>query len=173
MSKFRCLSLFKTYFAVSFILSSLQAYADGFLTSADLERINYQCYLEASEVVFCSYEDISNPQVIVKIPVLEPVILSNGIRAYRLMATIQNQTKRNLIGAKIFLTFGKEFNQSIDIMISEKIIYKATSSTTQSHLIRSDVPQNLSLYEALNQVYLKAETSNIKIQLKELLFEES
>jgi len=39
-------------------------------------------------------------------------------------------------------------------------------------LIRSDVPQNLSLYEALEQIYFKAQISNIRIQIKELLFEE-
>ena len=165
--------LFFLRFCVALVLSfsSLKVYADGYLTSADLENISYQCYIEGSEIVFCSDKEISDPHVTIKLPLLEPVILSNGIRAYRLMATIHNQTKRNLIGAKIFLTFEEKQKQSMEIIISEKIIYKGTSSTKRSHLIRSDIPRTSSLYEALNQVYFNAEISNIKIQLKELLFE--
>ena len=172
MLKFRYVFFLAAYFAVSIILSGSQANADGYLTPDDLKSISYQCYVEDTEIVFCSDEKISNPQVIVKLPLLEPVILANGVRAYRVMATIDNQTKRNLIGARIFVTFDEDKKQSIDIMISEKIIYKATSTTARSHLIRSDVPQNLSLYEALDQVYFNAQITNIKIKLQELLFEE-
>ena len=173
MLKFRCLLVFRFCCAVILGVSTLPAYADGYLTPADLENINYQCYLEETEIVFCSEEEISNPQIIVKIPLLQPVILSNGIRAYRLMATIENQTKQNLIGAKIFLTFDEEQQQSIEIIISEKIIYKDTSSTKRSHLIRSDVPQNFPLYQALDEIYFNAEISNIKLHLIELKFENS
>ena len=80
------------------ILSS-QAYADGYLTNSDLKKIKYECYLEAEKIVFCSEQKISNPQVIVRIPLLEPIVLKNNVRAYRVMATIENLTKRNLIGA--------------------------------------------------------------------------
>ena len=89
------------------------------------------------------------------------------------MATIENQTKQNLIGAKIFLTFDEEQQRSIEIIISEKIIYKDTSSTKRSHLIRSDVPQNFPLYQALDEIYFNAEISNIKLHLIELKFENS
>ena len=105
MLKFKYVFLRAAYFAVSIILSGLQANADGYLTPDDLKSISYQCYLEDTEIVFCSDDEISNPQVIVKLPLLEPVILANGVRAYRVMATIDNQTKRNLIGAKIIVTF--------------------------------------------------------------------
>ena len=173
MLKFKCWLLLKIFFAANITLVSSQVYADGYLTPTDLKKINYQCYLEETKIVFCSNDKIDDPQVIIKIPLLKPVILESGVRAYRVMATIDNYTKRNLVGARIFLTFGKEKNQSIDVMISEKIIYKATSSTMRSHLVRSDVPHNLSLYKALDEIYFKAEPSKIKIQLKELLFEES
>ena len=56
-------------------------------------------------------------------------------------------------------------------MISEKIIYKGTSTVKRSHLIRPDVPQNKSLYNALDDVYFKADISNIKIRLTEIQFE--
>tara|TARA_B100000900_G_scaffold397281_1_gene397452 strand:+ start:901 stop:1422 length:522 start_codon:yes stop_codon:yes gene_type:complete len=171
MLKFKRLLVIRFCYALLIGALALPAYADGYLTPADLENINYQCYLEETEIVFCSEEEILDPQIIVKIPLLKPVLLSNGIRAYRLMATIQNETKRNLIGAKIFLTFDEEKKQSVEIIISEKIIYKDTSSTKRSHLIRSDVPQNFSLYQTLDQIYFDAEISNIKLHLKELKFE--
>ena len=173
MLKFRYLLNFRFCCALVLSVSGLPAYADGYLVPADLENLNYQCYLEKTEIAFCSEDEISDPQIIVKLPLLKPVILANGIRAYRLMATIKNQTKRNLIGAKIFLTFDDEKKQSIEIIISEKIIYKDTSSLKRSHLIRSDVPQNFSLYQTLDQIYFDADISNIQLQLKELKFENS
>ena len=42
------------------------------------------------------------------------------------MATIENNTKRNLSGARVNLSFGEGKEHSMDILISEKIIYKAT-----------------------------------------------
>lgn len=146
-----------------------QAYADGYLTNSDLENIKYECYLEETKIVFCSEQDISNPQVIIRIPLLEPIILKNSARAYRVMATIENLTKRNLIGARVELIFGTK-KQSVEIMISEKIIYRGTSTTNRSHLIRSDVPKNLLLYEALEKIYHNAEISDIKIKLLEVKF---
>ena len=171
MLRFRYKFLFRSYFALVFSLVASNAFCDGYLTSNDLQNINYQCYLEEADIVFCSEGDIANPQVIIKVPLLEPIKLSNGLRAYRVMATITNHTKRNLVGAKVSLSFDKEKKQSIDIMISEKIIYKGTSTVKRSHLIRPDVPQNKSLYNALDDVYLKADISNIKIRLKEIKFE--
>ena len=170
MLKFKYVFLLAAYFAVSIILSGSQANADGYLTPDDLKSISYQCYLEDEEIVFCSDDKISNPQVIVKLPLLEPVILANGVRAYRVMATIDNQTKRNLVGAKIFVTFDEDKKQSIDIMISEKIIYKATSTTARSHLIRSDVRSVSKLYEKINFIYFNADPSAIKLSPIEINF---
>ena len=67
------------------------------------------------------------------------------------MATIENLTKRNLIGARVELIFGTK-KQTVEIMISEKIIYRGISTTNRSHLIRSDIPKNLLLYEALEKI---------------------
>ena len=89
------------------------------------------------------------------------------------MATIENQTKRNLIGARVNVVFGTDKEEVIDILISEKIIYKETSSLNSSHLIRSDVPMNFSLYRSLNKIYKSADVSTIKINLKEIIFEDS
>jgi len=40
----------------------------------------------------------------------------------------------------------------------------------KSHLIRSDVPSNLPLYNSLNEIYKSADVSNIKINLQEIIF---
>lgn len=173
MLKFKSLFFLRAYIFITFSILGTNSFADGYLTTADLSKVDYQCYLEESKIVFCSEQNISQPQVIIKIPLFEPVILSNGIRAYRLMATIENHTKNNLVGAKIRVTFDEKETQSINILISEKIIYKGTSTTRRSHLIRSDVPQNSSLYETLDYIYFNADTTNIKIRLKEILFEKN
>ncbi|MEK9569689.1 MAG: hypothetical protein VW124_11840, partial [Paracoccaceae bacterium] len=91
-------------------------------------------------------------------------------RAFRVMATIENNTKHNLYGARVKIYFNKNEENFLDILISEKIIYKGTSSTNRSHLIRSDVAANISIYNALNEIYLSADTSSINIRLYELIF---
>ena len=73
----------------------------------------------------------------------------------------------------IFDSDGTDKEEVIDILISEKIIYKETSSLNSSHLIRSDVPMNFSLYRSLNKIYKSADVSTIKINLKEIIFEGS
>ena len=88
------------------------------------------------------------------------------------MATIENNTKRNLSGARVNLSFGESDQHSLDILISEKIIYKATSTTKKSHLIRSDVPINLALFDQLDHIYRSADVSKISIAVTELIFEE-
>ena len=113
MLRFRYKFLFRSYFALVFSLVASNAFGDGYLTSNDLQNINYQCYLEEADIVFCSEGDIANPQVIIKVPLLEPIKLSNGLRAYRVMATITNHTKRNLVGAKVSLSFDKEKNSPL------------------------------------------------------------
>lgn len=169
MLKSKLFLFFQVYFLCVLGIMSSQANADGYLTNSDLENIKYECYLEEAKIVFCSEQDISDPQVIVRIPLLEPIILKNNARAYRVMATIENLTKRNLIGARVELIFGTK-KQTVEIMISEKIIYRGISTTNRSHLIRSDVPKNLPLYEALEKIYYNAEISNIKIKLIEVKF---
>ena len=106
-------------------------------------------------------------------PLLEPIVLSNGVHAFRVMATLENNTGYNLLGASVRIFFGGKVGQTLDVLISEKIIYRGTSTTDKSHLIRSDVPVTIPLYERLNEIYLSADISEIKISLKELIFEET
>ena len=160
-------------FFLIFILIATSAFSNNYLRPEFLKVIKYGCFLEEKSVVFCTDQDITEPHLIVRLPLLEPIILSNGVHAFRVMATLENNTGYNLSGASVRVFFGEQAGQVLDVLISEKIIYRATSTTEKSHLIRSDVPITVPLYERLNEIYLTADISDIKISLKELIFEET
>ena len=159
-------------FFLIFTFIATSAFSNNYLRPEFLKVIKYGCFLEEKSVVFCTDQDITEPHLIVRLPLLEPIILSNGVHAFRVMATLENNTGFNLSGASVRVFFGEQAGQVLDVLISEKIIYRATSTTKKSHLIRSDVPITIPLYERLNEIYLSADVSNIKISLKELIFEE-
>ena len=160
-------------FFLIFTLIASTTFANSYLRPEFLEAIKYGCLVEEKSVVFCTDQDITEPQLIVRLPLLEPIILSNGVHAFRVMATLENNTGYNLSGANVRVFFGEQAGQALDVLISEKIIYRGTSTTEKSHLIRSDVPITIPLYERLNEIYLSADISEIKISLKELIFEET
>ena len=159
-------------FFLIFNLIATSAFSNNYLRPEFLKVIKYGCLVEEKSVVFCTDQDITEPHLIVRLPLLEPIILSNGVHAFRVMATLENNTGYNLSGASVRVFFGDQAGQVLDVLISEKIIYRATSTTKKSHLIRSDVPITIPLYERLNEIYLSADVSDIKISLKELIFEE-
>ena len=160
------------YFFIFQIFWSSSAFSNSYLRPEHLVGLQYSCYLDDKAIVFCSDKEIAEPHIRVRLPLFEPIVLANGIKAFRVMATIENNTKRNLSGAKVNLSFGEGNEHSLDILISEKIIYKATSTTKKSHLIRSDVPINLALFDKLDHIYRSADVSKISIAVKELIFEE-
>ena len=158
-------------FFLIFTLFASNALANSYLRPEFLKVIQYGCFVEEKQVVFCTNQNITDPHLIIRLPVLEPIVLSNNVRAFRVMATLENNTGYNLTGARVRVSFGEKVDQDLDIIISEKIIYRATSSTKKSHLIRSDVPITIPLYERLNEIYLSADISQIKLSLNELIFE--
>ena len=158
-------------FFLIFILFASNALANSYLRPEFLKVIQYGCFVEEKQVVFCTNQNITDPHLIIRLPVLEPIVLSNNVRAFRVMATLENNTGYNLTGARVRVSFGEKVDQDLDIIISEKIIYRATSSTKKSHLIRSDVPITIPLYERLNEIYLSADISQIELSLNELIFE--
>ena len=160
-------------FFLILILVASNAFANSYLRPEFLKVIKYGCLVEEKSVVFCTDQDITDPHLIIRLPLLEPIILSNGVHAFRVMATLENNTGYNLSGASVRVFFGEKVGQTLDVLISEKIIYRGTSTTDKSHLIRSDVPVTIPLYERLNEIYLSADISEIKISLKELIFEET
>ena len=162
-----------TNFFLIFTLIASNAFANSYLRPEFLKVIKYGCLVEEKAVVFCTDQDISDPHLIIRLPLLEPIVLSNGVHAFRVMATLENNTGYNLSGARVRVLFGEKVGQVLDVLISEKIIYRATSTTKKSYLIRSDVPILIPLYERLNEIYLNADISEIKISINELIFEET
>ena len=168
--------MLKSKFAKFFIIFTLIAssvFSNSYLRPEFLKVIKYGCLVEEKSVVFCTDQDITEPHLIIRLPLLEPIILSNGVRAFRVMATLENNTGYNLSGASVRVFFGEQAGEALDVLISEKIIYRGTSTTEKSHLIRSDVPVAVPLYKRLNEIYLSADISEIKLSLKELIFEET
>jgi len=165
-------SKFSNFFLI-FILFASNSFANSYLRPEFLKIIEYGCLVEEKSVVFCTDQDITDPHLIIRLPVLEPIILSNGVDAFRVMATLENNTGYNLLGASVRVFFGEKADQAVDILISEKIIYRGTSTTNKSYLIRSDVPIKIPLYERLNEIYLTADISEIRIRLNELIFEDT
>jgi hypothetical protein len=162
-----------TNFFLIFTLIASNAFANSYLRPEFLKVIKYECLVKEKSVVFCSDKDITESHLTIRLPLLEPVILSNGVHAFRVMATLENNTGFNLSGASVKVLFGEKAGEALDVLISEKIIYRATSTTKKSHLIRSDVPITIPLYERLNEIYLNADISEIKISLNELIFEDT
>ena len=160
-------------FFLIFALIASSVFANSYLRPEFLKVIKYGCLVEEKSVVFCTDQDITEPHLIVRLPLLEPIVLSNGVHAFRVMATLENNTGYNLLGASVRVFFGEKAGQVLDVLISEKIIYRGTSTTNKSHLIRSDVPITIPLYERLNEIYLSADISEIKISLNELIFEDT
>ena len=160
-------------FFLVFIFLASNVLANSYLRQEFLKEIQYGCLIEEKTVVFCTDQNITDPHLIIRLPMLEPVVLANGVNAFRVMATLENNTGYNLSGASVRVFFGAEPGELLDVFISEKIIYKATSTINKSHLIRSDVPIIAPLYQRLNEIYLSADISQIKISLNELVFEEA
>ena len=165
-------SKFPNFFLILILVAS-NAFGNSYLRPEFLKVIKYGCLVEEKSVVFCTDQDITDPHLIIRLPLLEPIILSNGVHAFRVMATLENNTGYNLSGASVRVFFGEQAGQTLDVLILEKIIYRGTSTTNKSHLIRSDVPVTIPLYKRLNEIYLSADISEIKISLKELIFEDT
>ena len=98
-------------------------------------------------------------------------MIDEKIHAFRVMATIENLSKRNLIGAKIKLKSAEMSSSIIEFIIDEKIKYKMVSTTNYSHLIRSDVPKVRQSYNALHSAYYNADISKFEMAVSELYFE--
>jgi hypothetical protein len=59
--------------------------------------------------------------------------------------------------------FGEDESEHLTFIIPQKVIYKDTSSSKISHLIRSDVKSVSKLYEKLNFIYFNSDPSGIKL----------
>ena len=119
-----------TNFFLIFTLIASNAFANSYLRPEFLKAIKYECLIEEKSVVFCSDKEISESHLTIRLPLLEPVILSNGVHAFRVMATLENNTGFNLSGASVRVFFGEKAGEALDVLIS-KLSFRGAELTTQ------------------------------------------
>ena len=144
--------------------------ADGFLKSTDLNSIKTICLIKDYQIGFCSESNLNGSQVIIRLSEIKSVLLNQRTHAFRVSATIENMSKRIILNSKLKIMFGEDESEHLTFMIPQKVIYKATSSSKISHLIRSDVKSVSKLYEKINFIYFNADPRGIKIKPIEINF---
>ena len=158
------------FFLLSFFLVTGFAKAD-YLREDDLKSFVVSCYLENEIPVFCSNQQIDDPHLKIYLPLFKSVMIDDRIHAFRLMATIENLSKKNLVGAKVILKSKGIDSNIIEFIINEKVKYKMESSINYSHLIRSDVPKVRQTYNMLHSAYYSADISDFEMAVTELYFD--
>ena len=163
--------LYRAKLLIVFVtLSSHSANADGFLKPDDLKTVETVCAIENYKVGFCTKKRLNGSYVIFRLPVIKSVLLNDKVHAFRVSATIENMSKRIILNAKLNLKFGDDDAEQLHFIVPQKIIYKDTSSTEISHLIRSDVKSVRKLYEKINYIYFNADPTSIDIAPLEINF---
>ena len=142
-----------------------------YLRQEDLKSLVVSCYLEKEVPVFCSRQQIDDPNLKIYLPVFKSVMIEGKIHAFRIMATIENLSKRNLSGAKIKLRYNDTKSDIIEFIINEKVKYKMRSTSNFSHLIRSDVPKVRNTYNILHEAYYNADITNFDMVVTEIYFD--
>ena len=158
------------FFLLSFFIVTGFAKAE-YLREDDLKSFVVSCYLENEVPVFCSNHQIDDPHLKIYLPLFKSVMIDDRIHAFRLMASIENLSKRNLVGAKVLLKSKGMDSNIIEFIINEKVKYKMVSTTDFSHLIRSDVPKVRQTYDILHSAYYNADISDFEMAITELYFE--
>ena len=152
------------------VISLSPSKADGFLKSEDLQSIKTICLIEDYQIGFCSEANLNGNHDILRLSEIKSVLLNQRTHAFRISATIENMSKRIILNSKLKIMFGEDEDEHLIFMIPQKIIYKDTSSSTISHLIRSDVKSISKLYEKINFIYFNADPSSIKLRPVEINF---
>ena len=142
-----------------------------YLMEDDLKSLVVSCYLENEIPVFCSKQQIDDPHLKIYLPLFKSVMIDEKIHAFRIMATIENLSKKYIVGAKIKLNSKALNSNIIEFIISEKLKYKMVSTTNYSHLIRSDVPKVRKAYNILHSAYYSADISDFEMSVTELYFD--
>ncbi len=142
-----------------------------YLRQEDLKSLVVSCYLEKEVPVFCSRQQIDDPHLKIYLPVFKSIMIEGKIHAFRIMATIENLSKRNLSGAKIKLRYNDTKRDIIEFIINEKVNYKMRSTSNFSHLIRSDVPKVRNTYDILREAYYNADITNFNMVVTEIYFD--
>ena len=164
----KCFKFIILLFSLFLTASFLQA---EYLRKDDLKSLVVSCYIESEIPVFCSKQQIDNPHLKIHLPIFKSVMIEGKIHAFRIMATVENLSKKNLIGAKIKLRSKGINGDIIEFIINEKVRYKMVSTTNYSHLIRSDVPKVRETYNILHSAYYNADISDFEMAITELYFD--
>ena len=170
MWKFKKLFVYALVISLHLINSTGKTLADGFLKKSDLEDVKTICKIENYEVVFCSRAHLEGKLIIVKLSTINSVLLANGTHAFRVSVTLENLSKRVVLNSKVKISFGNEPEEALTVILPEKVIYKASSTSKLSHLVRSDVKSMRRLYEKINFAYYNIDTSDISIEIAEINF---
>ena len=152
------------------VISLSPVKADGFLKSEDLQSIKTICLIEDYQIGFCSESNLNENHVIIRLSEIKSILLNQRTHAFRVSATIENMSKRIILNSKLKIMFGEDESEHLIFMIPQKVIYKDTSSSNISHLIRSDVKNISKLYEKINFIYFNADPSSIKLRPIEINF---
>jgi hypothetical protein len=113
---------------------------------------------------------LNGNHVVLRLSEIKSVLLNQRTHAFRVSATIENMSKRIILNSKLKIMFGEDEAEHLAFIIPQKVIYKDTSSSTISHLIRSDVKSVSKLYEKINFIYFNADPSSIKLRPIEINF---
>ena len=170
MSKYKKVKICFSAFCFWVFASGHVALSDGFLNSQDLQRTQTVCEIRDFEVGFCSSKQLNGDTVILRLHNIKSLVLNNQTHAFRVFATIENMSKRIILNSKLKIMFGEDDAEHLTFIIPQKVIYKDMSSSTISHLIRSDVKSVSKLYQKINFIYFNADPSSIKLSPIEINF---
>lgn len=167
---FRKVRIYVIIICFQIFSSSNAALSEGFLNEHDLHTAQTVCEINDYQIGFCSDKNLDGATVTLRLHNIKSVVLNNRTHAFRVFATIENMSKRIILNAKLKIMFGHDEDEHLTFIIPQQIIYKDTSSTKISHLIRSDVRATRKLYEKINYSYFNAKADEIKIKPLEINF---
>lgn len=170
MWKYRTLVNLVFVICIDLFLSTIPAQSDGFLSDDDLQLVKFDCLIEGTEIGYCSGKALMGNKVTLKLPLFKSLILSDGTHAFRIMATLENFSRNIVRNARIVASFGDGYGEQLEILITERVKFKGSSTTRKSHLIRSNLPKQRKLYEKLNYIYYEADPSDITLRVTEINF---
>ena len=173
MSIYRKVKIYCIILCLQIFLYSNVALADGFLNRHDLQKFQTVCEINDYQVSFCSNKNLDGDTITLRLHSVKSLVLNNRTHAFRVFATIENMSKRIILNSKLKIMFGEDESEHLTFMIPQKVIYKETSSSKISHLIRSDVKSVSKLYEKLNYIYFNSDPSRIKLIPIEINFDKN
>lgn len=173
MSIYRKVTIYFIILCLQIFLYSNVALSDGFLNRHDLQKFQTVCKINNYQVSFCSNKNLDGDTITLRLHSVKSLVLNNRTHAFRVFATIENMSKRIILNSKLKIMFGEDESEHLTFMIPQKVIYKETSSSKISHLIRSDVKSVSKLYEKLNYIYFNSDPSGIKLIPIEINFDKN